>query len=300
LERALAELEIGTIKSIRRAAILYGIPNSSLHDHYTGKVALYSKPGPSPYLNREEEDILTKFLIKCARIGYPKTKQQVLAIVQQIVAKRRPEVIVTNGWWERFVQRHPEVSLRTSVPLSFVRAMAEDEGCLSEYFKLLETTLLEYDLFDNPTRIFNCDETGMPLSAKPLKVVSERGAKNPSHITGPTKEQVSVLACTSASGYCLPPYVILARKTLNPGIAVGEVPGTLYGFSKNGWMDLELFSEWFQSHFIPNVPKVRPLILLLDGHSSHFSPEAIHLAAKEDIILFALPPNTTHLLQPLD
>ena len=38
----------------------------------------------------------------------------------------------------------------------------------------------------------------------------------------------------------------------------------------------------------------------MDGHSSHYCPATVRLAAKEQVILFVLPPNTTHLLQPLD
>lgn len=300
LEKALSELDRGSITSIRRAALMYGIPRSTLHDHYSGKVELYAKPGPNPYLDLEEEEELSCFLIRCSRIGYPKTRQQVLSIVQEIMNHRHKDVAVTNGWWERFSKRHPQVSLKTSVPLAYVRAMAEDESSLEGYYNLLETTLHENGIFDRPTRIFNCDETGMPLNPKPLKVVSECGAKNPSYVCGSTKNQVSVLACSSASGYTLPPYVILARKTLNQEITFGEVPGTSYGLSPKGWMDLHLFSEWFVDKFLPNAPSARPLLLLLDGHSSHYCPEMIKTAAKEGVILFALPPHTTHLLQPLD
>jgi len=39
----------------------------------------------------------------------------------------------------------------------------------------------------------------------------------------------------------------------------------------------------------------RPLLLLLDGHLSHYWPETVHLAAAEQVIVFALPPNTTNL-----
>ena len=39
---------------------------------------------------------------------------------------------------------------------------------------------------------------------------------------------------------------------------------------------------------------------MLDGHSSHYCPDKIRLAAKHQVILFALPPNTTHTSQPLD
>ena len=41
-------------------------------------------------------------------------------------------------------------------------------------------------------------------------------------------------------------------------------------------------------------------MLLLDGHSSHYQPSVVHKAAENDIVLFCLPPHTTHLAQPLD
>ena len=65
-------------------------------------------------------------------------------------------------------------------------------------------------------------------------------------------------------------------------------------------MDRELFGLWFKHHFLNYVPSVRPILLLMDGHSSHYCPNTIKLAAQEQVILFALPPNTTHLSQPLD
>ncbi|KAI5834427.1 hypothetical protein K523DRAFT_200390, partial [Schizophyllum commune Tattone D] len=37
-----------------------------------------------------------------------------------------------------------------------------------------------------------------------------------------------------------------------------------------------------------------------DGHSSHYSAEMAALARKHNIELYALPPHTTHKLQPLD
>ena len=44
----------------------------------------------------------------------------------------------------------------------------------------------------------------------------------------------------------------------------------------------------------------RPLLLLLDGHSSHFEPKSLHFAKDNDIIIFCIPPHTTHECQPLD
>ena len=44
----------------------------------------------------------------------------------------------------------------------------------------------------------------------------------------------------------------------------------------------------------------QPLILILDGHGSHYQPELIKFARQNEVLLFCLPPHTTHESQPLD
>ena len=56
----------------------------------------------------------------------------------------------------------------------------------------------------------------------------------------------------------------------------------------------------FPNHFLRHIPAVRPVLLLLDGHSSHYNLTTLKMAAKEKVIIFCLPPHTTHLAQPLD
>ena len=65
-------------------------------------------------------------------------------------------------------------------------------------------------------------------------------------------------------------------------------------------MDQELFYFWLVEHFIPNAVSERPLLLLLDGHSSHFEPKSIEYAQNHGVIIFCLPLHTTHECQPLD
>ena len=77
----------------------------------------------------------------------------------------------------------------------------------------------------------------------------------------------------------------------------GEIPGTLYAFSPK---DAELFENWFFHHFLMYAPPIRPLLLLLDGHSSHYGPAFVNKAAEEKVIVFCLPPHSTHQTQPLD
>ncbi len=61
---------------------------------------------------------------------------------------------------------------------------------------------------DQPCLIFNMDEGGMPLDPMPLKIVTWKGHKNPSNVSGGLKTQITVVGCVSAGGQCLPPMVI--------------------------------------------------------------------------------------------
>ena len=296
--QAMAAVEQG--ESLRQASQMFNVPRSTLHDRVIGKVQHGKKSGPSTYLSYAEEEELAIFLKKCADIGYPRTKTEVLVIIQQIVDSKGLEITVSNGWWQKFCLRNEGIALRTASSVSVARAMATDSESLNRYYDMLEDTLKGNGIFNNPLHIYNCDETGMPLNPKMPKVVAAVGSKNPHHIMGGTKSQITVLACTSATGSSMPPFIIFDNKTLNPSLTVGEIPGTLYGLSGSGWIDSELFLDWFRQHFLVYAPKARPLLLLMDGHSAHYCPQVIRAAAKEKIILFTLPSNTTHLTQPLD
>ena len=88
--------------------------------------------------------------------------------------------------------------------------------------------------------------------------------------------------------------VIFAGKNFKSLLSKGAVPATLYGISQNGWMDEEIFTEWFLHDFLEHAISSRPLMLLLDGNSSHFTVEVVKLAAAHDVVIFCL-----HLVQQL-
>lgn len=285
--------------SQRRAAEVYGIPRSTLGDHCRGKVLPGARCGTPKYLTDAEESELVRFLVRCAEIGYPKSRKCVIALVQTVCNKKGLKVTVSHGWWESFSRRHAMV-VRIPAKVSVARAKASDPVVISTYFDMYEKVLVEYDLFDKPNQIFNMDETGMPLEHRPTKVVIKKGMKHPCCVTSGKKTNITVVGCVNAGGHCIPPMVIWNVKTMHSDMAAGEVRGTLHAFSSNGWIDQELFDIWFNNLFLLYAPSVRPLLLLMDGHSTHYCPETIRAAAKQKVILFTLPPNTTHICQPLD
>ena len=84
----------------------------------SGRVTHGAKSGPQPYLTIEEEEELSSFLLETAKIGYAHTRKQVIALVQQIINSKGISTIVTDGWWERYVQWHPQITLWVAVPFS--------------------------------------------------------------------------------------------------------------------------------------------------------------------------------------
>ena len=79
----------------------------------------------------------------------------------------------------------------------------------------------------------------------------------------------------------------------------GAFANTVFQTSPNGWINQELYIEWFK-FFIQNLPPARPVLLLQDGHGSHISIALIELARANDIHLLCIPAHTSHVLQPLD
>ena len=83
----------------------------------------------------------------------------------------------------------------------------------------------------------------------------------------------------------------------------GGPPDTLYGVSSSGWMEGANFLSWFKKLFLKNVEHLLcdgPVILFVDGHHSHIDLELIYTAREHNVHLMCLPPNLTHIMQPLD
>ena len=289
MERALQATSSGM--PIREASKSFGVPKPTLHDRISGRVQPGVRSGAPRYLDEEEEEEMVRWLEGCAAIGYAKSVRGIRGAIVGAKNNLSSSVVVSHGWWDRFRARHPHLTLRTGEALACHRAISTNQAVINKYFDLLEEVFINNDLTKRPHLIFNADETGLPLQHRPGKRVAVRGQKHVLVINSGNKTHISVLTCASTSGYAIPPMVIFQRKTLTPQLTLREVPGTIYGLSASGWIDRELFQECFHRHF------TRPLLLLLDGHSSHYNIECIHEAALEGVIIFCLPPHMTHITQ---
>lgn len=117
----------------------------------------------------------------------------------------------TEDWLRGFLKRHPRLTTRLPEQLKLSRAKSTANATIvANWFTLIKETLEENGLTDRPDRIYNVDETGMPLDPKRLKVICQR---NISHlfrvIGGSGRDSITVNGCACADGFMLPPYYVV-------------------------------------------------------------------------------------------
>ncbi|KAE8956562.1 hypothetical protein PR001_g31691, partial [Phytophthora rubi] len=206
---------------------------------------------------------------------------------------------VGEGWYRRFKELFPVLTGRTAQALSLKRNCIVPAD-LTMIFNTLAKLVIELKL--DGSRVFNMDETAFQKQLKSKKVVAVKGSSNVWSTEPTANFHLTIVACGSAAGFVVPPAFILPGKTVSSQLLENcEAPGAAVSTSPSGFMNTELFEVWLQ-FFADAVPDSvqRPLVLILDGCASHYSAKVVDAAAHFSILLVFLPPNGTHLLQPLD
>ena len=118
-----------------------------------------------------EEKELSEYLITSAKVGFGKTRRQIKDIAES-VAKEKGMLKgerISNGWWRRFLERNPTISLRSGDSTAQVRMQAINRENVEQYHNLLKDVLDEFDLENHPEQIYNMDGSGIPLDPRPPK-----------------------------------------------------------------------------------------------------------------------------------
>ncbi|KAL7289079.1 hypothetical protein TKK_0017030 [Trichogramma kaykai] len=303
---------IGSCKkgmSLRSASTKFEVPYSTLKDKKNGRSKVGAKSGPGTTLTTEEENGLQEWILAVGKAGFPSTPDHIANSVQKIVTHlNRPNRFTNNkpgrAWMSRFLKQHSTLTLRTPQNLTQRRADIT-EMKLRAWFKEVQTYLKEHNVLHiEPNRIFNCDETAALLNPKDQKVVVNKKKKSTHAKVGSNdKERMTVLVTGNAAGQLAPCLVMYAYQRLPPGIIDKAPKDWALGKSESGWMTSASFYEYMSNIFLPWVKQKKiklPIILYLDGHSSHMTLHLSDFCAKNQIILVALYPNSTHITQPMD
>lgn len=178
--------------SVRGAAKKHDIPEATLRHKLSGYHGVTSKPGPKTLLTNAEEQVLVNYVTSTVKRAHPVTKKNVLDAVKDIlqdegrmgIARKLPPSFrgteVKQKWWSLFLKRHPELTFLTPELLTSARKNIS-VGVINQwlhstldYFKEVDAT----DALEDPSCVFNIDETGFCLSPSVGKVLALRGEEN--------------------------------------------------------------------------------------------------------------------------
>ena len=154
-----------------------------------------------------------------------------------------------EDWAERFMKRHPMISLRTPEATSLQRMACFNKYNVNSFYDNLSTVMEEKSF--TPDRIYNCDEKGVTTVQRPTKQIAETGAKRVGSVVSQERGALVTVCCSvNAIGNRIPPFCVFLRVcTLDvwqenlPTGSAGE------GHPKaSGWMTAENFLS-FLNHF---------------------------------------------------
>ncbi|KAG5865963.1 hypothetical protein JTB14_012192 [Gonioctena quinquepunctata] len=286
--------------TIRQASEQYSVPYSTVQRRYHGHHPL--KYGRQPALSNAQELRLKETLQICAEWGFPLKSTDIRTIEQQHLNKlgtretRFKDNMPGMDWFKSFLNRHRDLTVKLPENTKRVRGASTYEF-IEEYFEQLRITLA-----DIPAQnIINYDETNFVDDPGSAKVITRRGAKHAHRLIDATKTSTTVMFSMTAHGTLLSPYVVYKAKHSYEGWTEGGIEGARYNRSMSGCFDSELFEDWFNTIVIPYFKKLSgQKVVIGDNSNSHITINVIQECENNSLKFVLLPPNSTHLLQPLD
>ncbi|XP_053392074.1 uncharacterized protein LOC128554789 [Mercenaria mercenaria] len=309
---AVSMVESGAMTK-RKVAITYGIPRTNFHVTGTwwgGKAPLGAKPGKPCVLTEAEEVVLVDYVKLMSSIGYPLKRQELCYEVKKVLdhdGRKTPfkDNLPGKRWYQLFTKRHTDLSERSAMALGHQRSHINFEmidGWFNGLKSFLKQEVPDWEsLLQDPRRIFNADKSGSPLSVTSGKVLTEKGVRHVYQVCTSNKTQITVLVCFNAIGNYVPPLIVYPGESFRDS-GIHEFDEAIYGHTSSGWMDSELFVSFLKhfNDFVVDISIPKPVMFLVDGHSTHMSLAAAHFCFTNDIILYCLLENATHVLQLCD
>ena len=298
LSRALDEINSGKV-SIRKASREYKIPFGTLRHKVKG---LHQKShGGQKRLSDDCERLLLSALDSLADWKVPLGELDIRCLVKSyldergITDSRFQNNLPGPDWLKNFVRRH-NLTQRLADNVKGSRAEITQE-LVNGYFDNLETSVEGV----TPENIYNYDETNVTDNPKAKTVIVRRGRRRVERKIEHSKQTISLMFCGSATGQYLPPMVVYRAANLYSSWTQNGPRGAIYDSTPSGWFDSRTFEFWFENLFLPNVSSnPGPKVIIGDNLPSHFSPNVIQAAGDHNIRFITMPPNATHLCQPLD
>ncbi|KAE9521258.1 hypothetical protein AGLY_018350 [Aphis glycines] len=287
--------------SYREAYNKYGISTATISRKINKKNV--KKHGGQNVLTSLEEKCIVDAILYASDWSYPFEKNDLKNLVKSYLDRAGENLkpfknnLPGEIWYKNFIDRH-NTALKTRLGENIKRSRAVvSRTVVNEYFDNLEISLSGIP----PQNIINYDETNFVDDPDRIKVLVRKTSKHAENIMDSSKSATSVMFSVDAAGSMLPLYVVYKSTQLWDSWTTGGPDKCRYNRTKSGWSDQSIFEDWFITVVIPHFRQMEgKKVVIGDNLASHMSINIIQLCKENNIKFLFLPPNSTHLTQPLD
>ena len=301
---AILELENVEKPNIKAWARAKNLPYQRLLARYKGRPSLSERPPNGRKLDESQESALCRYIDFLDSIFFPPKRPVIAAAANAILASNHigPTKPPTIGdhWLKRFLQRHPEYLSRRQRAMDIERKKCLDRQVAREWFNSYQETIAQYGIPADD--IWNFDETGFNIGVgKDQWIITREPKRQISGGFSTNREYATAIEAVSATGSTIAPVVILSAKVLLQRWF--EIVGDeRIAVTETGYLNNVLALQWIQlfNKLTKDSVKGTHRLLVCDQFGSHLTYEFVKYCEDNRIILFFLPPHSSHILQPLD
>src|SRR5450432_1433843 len=107
----------------------------------------------------------------------PESVRQIANLLLEKRSNSGPNSQVSRNWVYNFVQRHQALQTRYNCKYDYQRAKCKDPKVIREWFRLIESTIIEYSIQEED--IYNFDETSFQIGViSTTKVITSAERSN--------------------------------------------------------------------------------------------------------------------------
>ena len=181
--------------------------------------------------------------------------------------------------------------------------MAANEPNIKKWFKEYAEVLKKLHI-ESPEYIWSGDETGVQTVPREELYLGEVNEPLYSTVSADQGEMSTVLSFVNAVGRVCPPLVLHKGQRVQAKWSDSMPHFIKLAATSKGYIMKHQFHQ-YSIRFVQYLAKIRhldrPHLLIIDSHKSHVYNLAFFDQMKENNIhVMAIPPHTSHILQPLD
>uniref|UniRef100_A0A182KCM3 HTH CENPB-type domain-containing protein n=1 Tax=Anopheles christyi TaxID=43041 RepID=A0A182KCM3_9DIPT len=196
------------------------------------------------------------------------------------------------GWLSRFKQRYGIAGV-------YSHSVAKTGSAVAAYTFCYQFQQMMHKEGYLPDQIYNADETGLYWKSVPSRIAGPDATA-----TSASSERVTVVCCTNAAGTHKLDLTVIGK--IKCPWAGQQQPRTSVNYyeMKGGWASKEIFRNWFEYKWVPEVREFlaskglpQRAILLLDTSPCHITDNVLRF--EDSMVVKFLPSDVANLVQPM-